>query len=337
MASRSLLGLFREVNPELLARKDRGKDASMSLKDGEVQVLRYGETRIFTGIQGTEFLVGNEASEAEDDGVEVEVDADGESVCSADQLVPIDSDAADILAEVVSDEEDVLIQLESGDEVQDGWIEASDDEDDNEQEEDGFIDMPDSQEGSYTGSVDAEGSDVEGTQFVNEEEESGKVTVEKKSRVPVEATRVSSFTSFCGSTVGFLLTFLLPRPIRFLLRKISSGFARPSSGRKQTRPRVTRSESEAPRTLKARAQMMKWTLTTWPTSAMPRARAETRTTLIRRPCLPAFEERQTTTLVWRQSWLAARVVISLEVARDRRRRRAEPVRPIARRPRTRLS
>jgi protein SDA1 len=43
MAARSLIGLYREVAPDMLARKDRGKVASMEMKDrGQ---LRYGEEK----------------------------------------------------------------------------------------------------------------------------------------------------------------------------------------------------------------------------------------------------------------------------------------------------
>lgn len=53
MAARSLIGLYREVAPEMLKRKDRGKVASMEMKDRES--LRFGEEKA-GGIEGIELL-----------------------------------------------------------------------------------------------------------------------------------------------------------------------------------------------------------------------------------------------------------------------------------------
>ncbi|GAA5953469.1 hypothetical protein JCM3765_005046 [Sporobolomyces pararoseus] len=55
VAARGLLQLFREVNPELLKRRERGKVASMAIQAGEetAQPLRFGEERdVATGIDG---------------------------------------------------------------------------------------------------------------------------------------------------------------------------------------------------------------------------------------------------------------------------------------------
>ncbi|VVT53945.1 uncharacterized protein SAPINGB_P003829 [Magnusiomyces paraingens] len=75
MAARSLLGLYREIAPEMLARKDRGKTASIEMQHGEKRELRYGiESNVVTGIQGIDLLqkwqenreAGGEDSEEED-------------------------------------------------------------------------------------------------------------------------------------------------------------------------------------------------------------------------------------------------------------------------------
>lgn len=55
MAAKGLLSLYREVGAELLARKDRGKDATMGLKSGEVKQKRFGEAEA-GGIEGLELL-----------------------------------------------------------------------------------------------------------------------------------------------------------------------------------------------------------------------------------------------------------------------------------------
>ncbi|KAL2833536.1 SDA1-domain-containing protein [Aspergillus pseudoustus] len=55
MAARGLLALYRDLNPEMLKRRDRGKDASMSLQHGEKQVKRFGAQDV-GGIEGLELL-----------------------------------------------------------------------------------------------------------------------------------------------------------------------------------------------------------------------------------------------------------------------------------------
>ena len=55
MAARSLIGLYREVAPEMLKRKDRGKNASMGMKEGGARTLRFGEERAGV-IEGLDLL-----------------------------------------------------------------------------------------------------------------------------------------------------------------------------------------------------------------------------------------------------------------------------------------
>lgn len=43
MAARGLLALYREINPEMLRKRDRGKNATMALKDGKVKGVKYGQ------------------------------------------------------------------------------------------------------------------------------------------------------------------------------------------------------------------------------------------------------------------------------------------------------
>lgn len=43
MAAKGLLGLYRQVNPELLKSRDRGRDAALGLRSGELRQQRYGE------------------------------------------------------------------------------------------------------------------------------------------------------------------------------------------------------------------------------------------------------------------------------------------------------
>ncbi|KAI9705706.1 MAG: Severe Depolymerization of Actin [Bogoriella megaspora] len=55
MASKGLLSLYREVGPEMLHKKDLGKEVSFSMRVGETKARRYGEER--TGeIEGLDLL-----------------------------------------------------------------------------------------------------------------------------------------------------------------------------------------------------------------------------------------------------------------------------------------
>lgn len=55
MAARGLLSLYRDVGAEMLKRRDRGKEASMSLRSGERKERRFGEQAV-GGIEGLELL-----------------------------------------------------------------------------------------------------------------------------------------------------------------------------------------------------------------------------------------------------------------------------------------
>lgn len=54
MASRSLLGLFREINPELLKKRDRGKNASIALQSGVFSAPQYGHVKVSSTLAGLE-------------------------------------------------------------------------------------------------------------------------------------------------------------------------------------------------------------------------------------------------------------------------------------------
>jgi protein SDA1 len=55
MAAKGLLSLYREVGAEMLEKKDRGKNASIGLRTGEVKQKRFGEEEA-GGIEGIELL-----------------------------------------------------------------------------------------------------------------------------------------------------------------------------------------------------------------------------------------------------------------------------------------
>lgn len=55
MAAKGLLSLYREVGADLLKKRDRGKDASMGLRSGELHQRKFGELDV-GGIEGLELL-----------------------------------------------------------------------------------------------------------------------------------------------------------------------------------------------------------------------------------------------------------------------------------------
>ncbi|KAJ1984676.1 Severe Depolymerization of Actin [Dimargaris verticillata] len=57
MAARSLITLYREVNPEMLRRKDRGKAATLALIAKAKVVPQYGEVSVNDGIEGADLLL----------------------------------------------------------------------------------------------------------------------------------------------------------------------------------------------------------------------------------------------------------------------------------------
>lgn len=55
MAAKGLQSLYREVHPEMLQKKYRGKNATMGLRSGEIKQMRFGEEEA-GGIEGIELL-----------------------------------------------------------------------------------------------------------------------------------------------------------------------------------------------------------------------------------------------------------------------------------------
>ncbi|KAK3344213.1 SDA1-domain-containing protein [Lasiosphaeria hispida] len=115
MAAKGLQSLYREVYPELLQKKYRGKEATMGLRSGETKQRKFGEEDA-GGIEGIELLeqwkeeqkkakLAAMFAEGEDGEAKIDVDDDG---FNSDEW------------EVGSEESD-----SSG-----GWINVSDDEDD---------------------------------------------------------------------------------------------------------------------------------------------------------------------------------------------------------------
>lgn len=112
-AARSLLGLYREINPELLKKKDRGKIASINMKT--FQATRYGEVHAAQGIEGADLLdeedkSGEQESPLLDDAEsDVEVDLDDENSELLEECSEISDDCQsdEEIEEEIEDEETV--------------------------------------------------------------------------------------------------------------------------------------------------------------------------------------------------------------------------------------
>lgn len=120
MAARSLIGLYREVAPEMLKRKDRGKNATMEMKT--MEKLRFGAEAPGT-IEGLELLAQWNEEERqkkiEELGEEAAAKLQEEEEEQGWDGWDVDSD---------SDDSTGWVEVDSGDEKEDIYISDSDDE-----------------------------------------------------------------------------------------------------------------------------------------------------------------------------------------------------------------
>lgn len=138
MAARSLISLYREVAPEMLSRKDRGKTASMGMQSGEKAGMpQFGvQLSTVTSIPGLDLLIQwkkdqGMADDEENDANWAVDSADDESEIEGD-WVTVDSDK-----EIeISDSEDEKDAAKPDDKDDNSDLELSDDEDAAEVDED---------------------------------------------------------------------------------------------------------------------------------------------------------------------------------------------------------
>ncbi|KAJ1367734.1 delta 1-pyrroline-5-carboxylate reductase [Parelaphostrongylus tenuis] len=111
MAARSLITLFRAVNPRLLARKDRGRPNEV---DDEKEFLAFAKPSIAEFVSGAEVLDENredtgemEVDEGDDSDGSLEIsDDDVDEIDSDDESPPTKEEAADVEHEVDESDED---------------------------------------------------------------------------------------------------------------------------------------------------------------------------------------------------------------------------------------
>ncbi|KAI9668611.1 MAG: Severe Depolymerization of Actin [Alyxoria varia] len=116
-AAKGLLSLYRDVGPNMLRKRDRGRDAAMGLRSGERRQRRYGEEQLGV-IEGLDLLEKYKEDERkkkqEEKGLQADEDGTGEKNGADEE--------DDWNAWVVEDEED---SDDSG-----GWIDVESDGDD---------------------------------------------------------------------------------------------------------------------------------------------------------------------------------------------------------------
>ncbi|KAF9338001.1 Protein SDA1 [Podila minutissima] len=113
MASRSLIGLFREINPELLKKKDRGRNAAMNMRD--YKPSQYGESHNDGDLEGLQLLAENPDDEnaGEDNWDEWEEASEDEEDEENGGWINVSDDEADLNIKL-SDDEDSGSEDENG-------------------------------------------------------------------------------------------------------------------------------------------------------------------------------------------------------------------------------
>lgn len=124
MAARGLLSLYRDVGAGMLKRRDRGKDASMSMRSGERKEKRFGEQEA-GGIEGLELLENWKEEERRKKRIEKGLPSDAED--NEEEDAEENWDNWNIDDDEDSDDSGGWVEVQS-----DAEIEMSDSDDDNE-------------------------------------------------------------------------------------------------------------------------------------------------------------------------------------------------------------
>lgn len=131
MAARSLIALYREVNPSFLPKKERGKVAAVAVHQGKAaRAKAYGEHVYATGVEGVE-LLQEKSSEDEDDGSDEEgfESSEDNNACEkvSDDVKNGEEKSHKVPAEVTEDNDG---SSENGDGNDHGELEVEDEDED---------------------------------------------------------------------------------------------------------------------------------------------------------------------------------------------------------------
>lgn len=188
MAARSLISLYREVAPEMLLKKDRGKVASIELQKGEKSGLpQYGVENNVTSIPGIELLAkwkkeqGLDSREDEEDDANWEVDDDEDASDIEGDWIDVESDKEINISD--SDDDNEVDEQEqepekgkakigkaedNEDEVSDLELSSDDDDEDSEENKDGKAVADSEEPPTKKQKIRNENADINAEQAMNE-------------------------------------------------------------------------------------------------------------------------------------------------------------------------
>lgn len=188
MAARSLISLYREVAPEMLLKKDRGKVASIELQKGEKSGLpQYGVENNVTSIPGIELLAkwkkeqGLDSREDEEDDANWEVDDDEDASDIEGDWIDVESDKEINISDSDDDNEEDEQEQEpekgkakigkaedNEDEVSDLELSSDDDDEDSEENKDGKAVADSEEPPTKQQKIRNENADINAEQAMNE-------------------------------------------------------------------------------------------------------------------------------------------------------------------------
>lgn len=188
MAARSLISLYREVAPEMLLKKDRGKVASIELQKGEKSGLpQYGVENNVTSIPGIELLAkwkkeqGLDSREDEEDDANWEVDDDEDASDIEGDWIDVESDKEINISDSDDDNEEDEQEQEpekgkakigkaedNEDEVSDLELSSDDDDEDSEENKDGKAVADSEEPPTKKQKIRNENADINAEQAMNE-------------------------------------------------------------------------------------------------------------------------------------------------------------------------
>lgn len=188
MAARSLISLYREVAPEMLLKKDRGKVASIELQKGEKSGLpQYGVENNITSIPGIELLAkwkkeqGLDSREDEEDDANWEVDDDEDASDIEGDWIDVESDKEINISDSDDDNEEDEQEQEpekgkakigkaedNEDEVSDLELSSDDDDEDSEENKDGKAVADSEEPPTKKQKIRNENADINAEQAMNE-------------------------------------------------------------------------------------------------------------------------------------------------------------------------
>lgn len=188
MAARSLISLYREVAPEMLLKKDRGKVASIELQKGEKSGLpQYGVENNVTSIPGIELLAkwkkeqGLDSREDEEDDANWEVDDDEDASDIEGDWIDVESDKEINISDSDDDNEEDEQEQEpekgkakigkaedNEDEVSDLELSSDEDDEDSEENKDGKAVADSEEPPTKKQKIRNEDADINAEQAMNE-------------------------------------------------------------------------------------------------------------------------------------------------------------------------